>query len=79
MRKRVDAGIKPSEITPEDTYLNRRTLIAGALAAGLLPSIVSRTDAATIPASGTLAGVQKWPGSATEKANTLEEISTFNT
>ena len=78
MRKRVDAGIKPSEITPEDTYLNRRTLIAGAMAAGLLPSILSRSDAATIPANGTFADVKKWPDSTTEKANTLEEISTYN-
>jgi len=78
MRKRVDAGIKPSEITPEDTYLNRRTLIAGAMAAGLLPSILSRSDAATIPANGTFADVKKWPDSTTEKANTFEEISTYN-
>jgi sulfoxide reductase catalytic subunit YedY len=78
MHKRVDTGIKPSEITPEDAFLNRRTLIAGAIAAGLLPSIMSRGEAATIPASGVFDGVKKWPGSATEKANTFEEISTYN-
>jgi sulfoxide reductase catalytic subunit YedY len=78
MHKRVDTGIKPSEITPEDAFLNRRTLIAGAIAAGLLPSIMSRSEAATIPASGTFDDVKKWPGSTTEKANSFEDISTYN-
>jgi sulfoxide reductase catalytic subunit YedY len=78
MRKRLDTGIKPSEITPEDTFLNRRTLLTAAVAAGLLPSIMSRGEAATIPADGAFPNVKKWPDSTTEKANTLEEISTYN-
>jgi hypothetical protein len=32
MRKRLDTGIKPSEITPEDTFMNRRTLLTAAVA-----------------------------------------------
>lgn len=78
MRKRLDTGIRPSEITPESTFLNRRTLLQGAVAAGLLPSIMSSGEAATIPANGTFADVRKWAGSTTEKANTLEEISGYN-
>jgi sulfoxide reductase catalytic subunit YedY len=78
MRKRLDTGIKPSEITPEDTFLNRRTLLQAAVAAGLLPSIMSRSEAATIPADGAFANVKKWPDSTTEKANTLQEITTYN-
>jgi sulfoxide reductase catalytic subunit YedY len=78
MRKRVDTGIKPSEITPESTFVNRRTLLQGAVAAGLLPSIMSRGEAATIPASGVFDDVKKWPGSTTEKANTLQDITTYN-
>jgi methionine sulfoxide reductase catalytic subunit len=79
MRKRMDTGIKPSEITPEDTFLNRRTLLTAAVATGLLPSIMSRGEAATIPADGAaFANVKKWPESATEKANTFEEITTYN-
>ena len=78
MRKRLDTGIKPSEITPEDTFLNRRTLLTAAVAAGLLPSIMSRSEAATIPPDGAFANVKKWPDSATEKANTFEEITTYN-
>ena len=78
MGKRFDSTIKPSEITSESTFLNRRTLLQAAVAAGLLPSIMSSSHAATIPASGMFENVKKWPNSATEKANTLEEISSYN-
>jgi len=76
MRKRVDTGIKPSEITPEGAFMNRRELLAAAVAAGLVPSIMA--EAATLPANGDLTDVKKWPGSTTEKANTFEEISSYN-
>jgi sulfoxide reductase catalytic subunit YedY len=78
MRKRLDSGIKPSEITPEGTFVNRRALLQAAVAAGLLPSIMSRGEAATIPASGVFDDVKKWSGSTTEKANTLQDITTYN-
>ena len=77
MRKRFDTGIRPSEITPEGAYVNRRALLTAAVAAGLVPSIMS-CEAATLPASGDLADVKKWPGSTTEKANTFEEITSYN-
>jgi sulfoxide reductase catalytic subunit YedY len=76
MHKRVDLGIKPSEITPEDTFVNRRAILAAAVAAGLVPSMLA--EAATIPANGTFADVKKWPDSTTEKANSFEDISTYN-
>jgi methionine sulfoxide reductase catalytic subunit len=78
MFKRWDKDIKPSEITPEATFLNRRQLLQGAVAAGLLPSIMSSVEAATIPANGTFEGVTKWSGSTTEKANSFEDITTYN-
>jgi len=78
MFKRWDKDIKPSEITPEASFLNRRQLLQGAVAAGLLPSIMSSVDAATIPANGTFDGVTKWSGSATEKVNSYEDITTYN-
>jgi sulfoxide reductase catalytic subunit YedY len=78
MRKRLDNGIKASEITPEETFLNRRTLLQGAVAAGLLPSIMTRGEAATIPADGAFPDVKKWPDSTTEKANTFQDITTYN-
>jgi sulfoxide reductase catalytic subunit YedY len=78
MHKRLDLGIKPSEITPERVYLNRRTLLQAAVAAGLLPSIMSRGEAATIPANGMFDNVKKWPDSTTEKVNTFQDITTYN-
>jgi sulfoxide reductase catalytic subunit YedY len=78
MRKPVDAGIKPSEITPESVFMNRRRLLAGAVAAGILPSMISSVEAATIPANGEFTGVKKWPDSTTERANTFEDITTYN-
>jgi len=78
MRKRLDSGIRPSEITPESDFVNRRELLTAAVAAGFLPSIMS-CEAATLPASGNVfSDVKKWPDSATERANTLEEISSYN-
>jgi sulfoxide reductase catalytic subunit YedY len=78
MRKRLDTGIRPSEITPEGTYLNRRTLLQAAVAAGLLPSIMSCGEAATMPPSGIFDNVKKWPDSTTDKANTFQDITTYN-
>jgi len=78
MRRPWDKGIKPSEITPEAAFLSRRVLLQGAVAAGLLPSILSTGEAATIPANGEFTGVAKWPGSTTEKVNSWEDITTYN-
>ncbi|HEX7235425.1 MAG TPA: protein-methionine-sulfoxide reductase catalytic subunit MsrP [Gammaproteobacteria bacterium] len=78
MRKQWDKGIKPSEITSESAYLTRRTLLTAAVAAGMIPSIMS-SKAATLPASGDLLqDIKKWPNSTTEKVNTFEEITTYN-
>src|SRR5688572_19006532 len=77
MRKQLDTGIKPSEITSESVYTNRRALLTAAFAAGLVPSIMT-SEAATIPADGEFTDVKKWPESTTEKANTFEEISSYN-
>lgn len=78
MRKPLDTGIKPSEITPEGAYLNRRTLLTAAFAAGLVPSIMS-CEAATLPASGELfQDVKKWPDSTTDKVNSFQDITTYN-
>ena len=79
MRTKPDTRIKPSEITPESAFLKRRELLKVAVAAGLVPSIMSACEAATIPADGApFADVKKWPGSLTEKPNSFEDISTYN-
>ena len=77
MRKKLDIGIKPSEITPEGAYLSRRTVLTAAVAAGLVPSIMS--EAATLPASGDMfQDVKKWPDSTTDKVNSFQDITTYN-
>jgi len=58
MRKRLDPGIKPSEITPEATFLNRRTLLQGVVVVGLLFSIMV-CEVATIFVGGAFADVPK--------------------
>jgi sulfoxide reductase catalytic subunit YedY len=73
----LDTGIKPSEITPEIAFVDRRALLTAAVAAGLLPSIMA-CEAATLPANGEFADVKKWPGSTKEKANTFQDITTYN-
>src|SRR5512143_456020 len=79
MRTKLDTRIKPSEITPESAFFNRRTLLKAAVAAGLVPSIMSTSEAATIPANGQFDPVPaKWPGSLTDKPNSYEDITTYN-
>jgi sulfoxide reductase catalytic subunit YedY len=52
--------------------------LQSALAAGLLPGLAAPLDAATLPASGDLQNVSKWPGSLSEAPNSFEDISTYN-
>jgi methionine sulfoxide reductase catalytic subunit len=79
MRNKFDTRIKPSEITPESAFWNRRSLLKTAVAAGLVPSIMSTgCGAATIPADGKFDKLEKWPGSVTDKPNSYEDITTYN-
>jgi methionine sulfoxide reductase catalytic subunit len=71
--------IKPSEITPEDVFMNRRQIVAGAVAMGLLPALATDAEAATIPADGgEFDGVSKWPKSLDAKPTPVEDVSTYN-
>jgi methionine sulfoxide reductase catalytic subunit len=70
--------IKPSEITPESAFVRRRELLAAAVAAGLIPAIGGIARAATLPASGELTDVERWPGSLDEKPNSFEDVTTYN-
>jgi sulfoxide reductase catalytic subunit YedY len=79
MSKKWHSDIKPSEITSESVFVNRRALLKTAVAAGLVPSIMGgAASAATIPAGGEFADVKKWPGSATDKVNSFEDITSYN-
>jgi methionine sulfoxide reductase catalytic subunit len=70
--------IKPSEITPESVFLNRRSLLKAAVVAGLLPSAMRQAGAATIPANGEFPDLKKWPGSEGLKPNSYNDITTYN-
>ncbi len=73
------ADIRPSDITSETNYLNRRDFIrAGAIAGGSL--IAPAAMSAVIPEQklARLAGVADSPFSTDEAPNTFEDISTYN-
>jgi sulfoxide reductase catalytic subunit YedY len=66
--------IKPSEITPREIFLNRRSFLAGSAATIALPAMLAAFPADAAP----LAGVAKGAFSTDEKANSLQEISSYN-
>lgn len=70
--------IKPSEITPENAFFERRSLIKAALALGLLPGCQADVGAATMPADGEFTGLEPWPGSLDIEPNSWEDITTYN-
>ena len=61
--------IKPSEITPEAIFMDRRKVLKSAVAAGLLPGTL--TQAAQIPSDGEFTNVREWPESVSEEAEFL--------
>ncbi len=73
------ADIRPSEITSEANYLNRRDFMrAGAIAGGAL--LAPTAMAAIVPAErgAKLAGVATGPFSSDEAPNSYEDITTYN-
>jgi len=67
--------IAPSEITPPEVYFNRRTLLAGALAAGA--SSLLRAEPAGAPGA-TLNYTRNARYSVSEQPNKFEEIAGYN-
>lgn len=70
--------IRPSEITPEAVFFNRREILGSAIAAGLFPALATQAQAAVLPPGGEFANLANWPDSVTETPNTFEEITTYN-
>jgi sulfoxide reductase catalytic subunit YedY len=68
--------IAPSEITPRDVYLNRRTLLAGALASGASALLRAAQDSPTPGAA--LRYTRDTRYSVSEPPNKLEEIASYN-
>src|SRR5262245_30050847 len=78
------ADIRPSEITSESVYVNRRALLKAALAAGLtgLAAPLARQafadDTTNAPAGAALKYTRNERYSLTERPNTYEDITTYN-
>ena len=70
--------IKPSEITPESVWLDRRRLIAGAISVGLLPAPGLEAIGAVIPSGGEFDDVSPWPGSTDEDKSPWAAVTTYN-
>lgn len=77
MRNHRNASrIRPSEITPESVFLDRRRLLQSALAAGVVPAALA--GAAEMPPGGEFPDLRSWPGSVTEAPNSWEDITSYN-
>ena len=70
--------IKPSEITPEAVYVNRRQLVQAAVAAGLLSPLGDDASAAALPADGEFRDVKPWAGSLTEEVSPWDVVTNHN-
>jgi sulfoxide reductase catalytic subunit YedY len=73
---RTDNRIKPSEITPEDVYINRRKLMAGAVALGLAGC--EQGANAQEGSAGAFADADSWAGSIDETLTPFEIATTHN-
>jgi sulfoxide reductase catalytic subunit YedY len=78
--KRPDP-IKPSEITPEPVFRERRQLVMAALAAGLLPGAALLPQPARAQQSeggGRFASLKHWSGSSTAEPTPFEYVTQYN-
>jgi sulfoxide reductase catalytic subunit YedY len=78
--KRPDP-IKPSAITPESAFRQRRKLLKAAVALGIVPAGLALTRpaaAAALPADGRFADLARWPESAAEAPTPYEYVTQYN-
>lgn len=78
--KRPDT-IKPSQITPESDFHQRRDLLKTALALGLIPGAMAHTSTAlgaALPADGQFADLASWPGNTDDEPTPLEYVTSYN-
>jgi len=75
---RKPSAIRSSEITLESSYWNRRELLAGAIASGLIVAAGHPPQAADKPAPATLQFTPNRQYSVTDKPNSFEEITHYN-
>jgi methionine sulfoxide reductase catalytic subunit len=76
---RRKSDVKPSEITPESVFRDRRRILQAAVAMGLLPAVSFDTEAA-LPADGKFENLIDWPGSAAanERLTPYRDVTTYN-
>ena len=73
------ADIRPSEISSEANYLNRRDFIrAGAIAGGSLISASAMSAIVPVEREAQLSGITQGPFSSDETPNSYEDITTYN-
>ena len=72
------ANIAPSEITAESAYLNRRELLRGALAAGLIGTAGTWSSAEAQAELAALNFKRNTQYSISDEPNTYEDITTYN-
>jgi sulfoxide reductase catalytic subunit YedY len=75
-RPGASAGIRPSEITPEAVYLERRTFVKAAVAAGLVGTALPTRNASAEQAKLTFTRNARY--SSNEAPNSYEDITTYN-
>jgi len=78
IRKAAEADIVPSEITPEAVFVNRRELLAGAVAAGLVGVSHPLLAAESALAGDALKYTRNAQFSVSDKPNSYEDITTYN-
>ena len=75
-------GVKPSDITPPDSFFNRRQILAAAIAAGVVgvahQGTADAETAAPSPAAGTLKYSRNPKYSVDAKPNTYEDVTSYN-
>ena len=74
--------IKPSQITPESAFLDRRELLLAAVAAGLMPAhfaFAQHADGSDASASADrFAHLKSWPGSSTATPTPFDYVTQYN-
>jgi len=76
IRQRGPDHVTENDVIPEGLYLNRRTLIAGAVAAGLVPGKTAM--AAQTTDSLKALDVQPWSGSTDETQTPYDQATSYN-
>jgi methionine sulfoxide reductase catalytic subunit len=78
IRNAAEADILPSEITPQDVFLNRRALLTGAVAAGLVGVSHPLLAAESAPGGDALKYTRNPQFSVSDKPNSYEDITSYN-